>query len=518
MTSERQSIGFLRAIWPLALLLFVASGASLLFLFHNIQSVFPFDDSYITLTYAHNVATYMTFAFDPELPTSGLGATSPLHVFLLASVIFILDALSFSDEIAIALALGIAAHVGLAWSTYWLGLIVFVDRWIALLGAVLTSITGYLIYDSLNGLETTLFLILNVVALAHLLRDTQGKRPLVTGLLLTLVIIARPEGVFLLIAVMLFEGWRRRVSQAPLWPYMGLLLLPAVLGGLIYGIYSWAYIGTPLPGTGLAKLLYFREYLLPFSTKLLFASYGLYAFHKPIFLFLLLTFIAIVTMGRPRSRLVILIVMYLVIFYLVYLMLFPGGLTFYWSRYQHFVLPFMMLYAATGILFLARRIFRLAVVSRLLVLGVCALLLISAVVSHYSYMRARFQEDLQYTSNTGLALASWVRANTPPGAVIATHDIGVLGYYSERRVFDLVGLVNREVLRHHLDKSVKSYLLERQVDYLVIFPLHDELFLDIRPDEDPATFEFIGEFGPIRGGHTFAVYKIIGDYPTHSNR
>jgi hypothetical protein len=89
MTSERQSIGFLRAIWPPALLLFVASGASLLFLFYDIQSVFPFDDSYITLTYAHNIATYMTFAFDPEVPISGLGATSPLHVFLLALVIFI---------------------------------------------------------------------------------------------------------------------------------------------------------------------------------------------------------------------------------------------------------------------------------------------------------------------------------------------------------------------------------------------------------------------------------------------
>jgi hypothetical protein len=89
MISERQSIGFLRVIWPPALLLFVASGASLLFLFYDIQSVFPFDDSYITLTYAHNIATYMTFAFDPEVPISGLGATSPLHVFLLALVIFI---------------------------------------------------------------------------------------------------------------------------------------------------------------------------------------------------------------------------------------------------------------------------------------------------------------------------------------------------------------------------------------------------------------------------------------------
>jgi hypothetical protein len=144
--------------------------------------------------------------------------------------------------------------------------------------------------------------------------------------------------------------------------------------------------------------------------------------------------------------------------------------------------------------------------------------LIGAVVSHYLYMRARYQEDLQYTSNVSLALANWVRANTPPGAVIATHDIGVLGYYSERQVFDLVGLVNREVLPHHLDNSVKSYLLERQADYLVIFPLHDELFLNIRPDEDPATFELVGEFGPIRGGHIYRVYKIIGGYPTHSNR
>ena len=45
-----------------------------------------------------------------------------------------------------------------------------------------------------------------------------------------------------------------------------------------------------------------------------------------------------------------------------------------------------------------------------------------------------------------LELGAWLRDNTPEEAVVAALDIGALGYASERRVLDLMGLVSPEIL------------------------------------------------------------------------
>jgi hypothetical protein len=43
-------------------------------------------------------------------------------------------------------------------------------------------------------------------------------------------------------------------------------------------------------------------------------------------------------------------------------------------------------------------------------------------------------------------LGTWLRDNTPPDTVVAALDIGALGYSSERRVLDLMGLVSPEMM------------------------------------------------------------------------
>lgn len=44
-----------------------------------------------------------------------------------------------------------------------------------------------------------------------------------------------------------------------------------------------------------------------------------------------------------------------------------------------------------------------------------------------------------------LGLGRWLRQNTPPDAVVAALDIGAVGWASERRVLDLMGLVSPEI-------------------------------------------------------------------------
>ena len=42
----------------------------------------------------------------------------------------------------------------------------------------------------------------------------------------------------------------------------------------------------------------------------------------------------------------------------------------------------------------------------------------------------------------------WLAENTKPGAVIATHDVGAIAFYSGRKVVDMVGLVEPEAHQH----------------------------------------------------------------------
>ncbi|MBE0566204.1 MAG: hypothetical protein IH621_09620 [Krumholzibacteria bacterium] len=44
-----------------------------------------------------------------------------------------------------------------------------------------------------------------------------------------------------------------------------------------------------------------------------------------------------------------------------------------------------------------------------------------------------------------LGMGGWLRENTPPGTVVAALDIGAVGWASERRVLDLMGLVSPEI-------------------------------------------------------------------------
>jgi len=78
-----------------------------------------------------------------------------------------------------------------------------------------------------------------------------------------------------------------------------------------------------------------------------------------------------------------------------------------------------------------------------------------------------------------VAMAEWVKANTPPDAVIATHDIGALGAISGRRIVDLFGLVTPKMIHRvntiipTLETSPVWYLRqikESGATYLIGYP------------------------------------------------
>jgi hypothetical protein len=68
------------------------------------------------------------------------------------------------------------------------------------------------------------------------------------------------------------------------------------------------------------------------------------------------------------------------------------------------------------------------------------------------------------------AAALWVRDNVPPGVVLASWDAGVVGYFSDRPVVNLDGVVNSfewERARHHAPEATAKFVLARGVTMIV---------------------------------------------------
>ena len=97
-----------------------------------------------------------------------------------------------------------------------------------------------------------------------------------------------------------------------------------------------------------------------------------------------------------------------------------------------------------------------------------------------------------------------IEENTKKNAVIAAHDIGALGYFAEREILDLAGLITPDVIPFIRNEGkLAEYLDKGKADYLVTFPSwYSEL-----TDELVPVYQSGGEFAPSFGMDNMAVYE-----------
>jgi hypothetical protein len=136
--------------------------------------------------------------------------------------------------------------------------------------------------------------------------------------------------------------------------------------------------------------------------------------------------------------------------------------------------------------------------SRLWMISLGAVVLVFWFIGGRAYSR-----DVAIIETEMVRAARWVRENTPPGSLVAAHDIGALGYYGERRLIDLAGLVSPEVIPILRDETaLAAYLTERGADYLVTFP---GWYPDLTRGKTPL-YTTGGVYSPAAGGENMAIY------------
>jgi hypothetical protein len=171
------------------------------------------------------------------------------------------------------------------------------------------------------------------------------------------------------------------------------------------------------------------------------------------------------------------------LFYLVPL-LWAGGhillyawrlpVTYQHGRYLWPALPVWILYGLAGwqelsILFKARLagIVRFEFMWRMVTTLTFALLLLAFLMLGAQV----YTFDVGVINGEMVAVGRWLAENTPAEALIAAHDIGAIGYFAERPLLDLAGLISPQVVEWLADEEALSdFVWDSSADYLVTAP------------------------------------------------
>ncbi len=421
----------------------LATFAIFTFPLRGFVNAFPIDDSYITLTAVRNLVEHGQFAINPQYPLAGI--TSPLHVALVA-----LFALAMPLEIA-SRVVGLVSLAALALGVLWWAREMGASPRVAAATAAITVVCGPMGFGALNGLETVPFTALLIWSFWAY--EVSWRRPGVwfaVGALVGLTILTRPEGWFLAIALYVATAIRlwcerplrewRRVKFA----LASLLVTAAVLAP--YLLANLHYYGEFFPSTVSAKKYFFSDFCRPLIQRVALGvsvswlSIGPYVVLVPLLYW-----------ARPYLRRVY-PWLFVLLFYGAYITQFVGALSHYWGRYQHPLLPVLLL----GLVWGVEGVYR-ALARENDALGKTAAVVLPLFLFFAAGIGGQLEKDIYRNALVNsqsflMAITDFIKNNTAPGETVATHDVGALYYFGERPVLDLVGLADPEVAKLYRKK------------------------------------------------------------------
>jgi hypothetical protein len=466
---------------------------------------FPLDDAWIHQTYARNLISTGQWAFTSGEPSGG--STAPLWTLMLTpGYILGLDHRLWSYLLGVA-QLILIAWVSMKWLSHRLG---ESPRSLWILSA-LVIFEWHLVWASLSGMET-ISLALLALAVLYWLEAAQKPHYFAIGAAIGLGVWLRPDALVLLAPVAWCLYWSK-IPKAR--NRFGSVLLGLLATFIPYLLFNFALSGEIWPNTLFAKQAeYAGLRTAPFWLRLV----------RMMGFPLRLPDAIITEAGGPLVGVAALLIPGLLLDLKRIIKarawqdlspyLWIGGMLFAYAwrlpaTYQHgrYAIPVIPVWIALGFLgalqwlaepapnMLSRVARRAWVLSTLIVLGIF-------------WLRGgvAYSQDVAVIESEMVVAAEWIDRSTDPDAVIAAHDIGALGYFAERELLDLAGLVSPEVVAFIRDEDrLMNHIQSKQADYLVTFPgFYSPAFTQ---DLD-VVFKTESDFSRRLGGENMVVYRL----------
>lgn len=451
---------------------------------------FPLDDAWIHQTYARNLIQYRDWVYMPDQPSAG--STAPLWTAFL-SVGYLIG---WSPYLWTYLLGWLALLLTGLFGAYAFWLVTNATyKWVVFVGCVLI-LEWHITWSAASGMETLAFACIVLFTFCWLLAGWGWWWAY--GMIIGFSVWLRPDGITLLgpalfVIILGMESWRNKlISLIQLFTGFLLLFFP-------YLLFNQYLAGSWWPNTFFAKQ---TEYAIltrrPLVERFLQQSWLPLIGAGILFLPGYVTFSIDALINRKIASIAS------VLWYLGYLTLYALRLpvTYQHGRYIMPAMPVYFVFGVAGSWYLINSIrsdsFRRVVIRTWILATI-------AVIGAFWLIGGRtYANEVALIETEMVNVARWIGDYTDPESLVAAHDIGALGYFTNRRILDLAGLVSPEVIPIIRDETaLGEYLNKMDADYLVTFPgWYPELIRHAKP-----IYQTQGVFSPVLGGENMVVYQ-----------
>lgn len=367
------------------------------------------EDAHITFQFARNIARGDGFALNPGFPI--YGSTTPLLTMILA--VWMLFSKNIILGARIVSILSLAAGTCFAWKAIGNKLLAFA----ILIPYVLSS---KLITEEMQGMEMPLIFLFSMMAWYFWIE----QKPIGIGIALGFLLWTRVDMIVFvgcLLFVMVFLNWRT-AFQVTLWT--AAIYLPWI-------VFSWAYFGSPIPFTIIAKQVAYGINNPPFNVHFT----RIYNYLSPVLFFS--TILGVYFSFTTKKYLPFSIFFFAEVIHLV-----VTGTTFF-PRYFYLLTVSAFFLSGLAVYWILRQ-------ERRALVGVILFLAFLSLPNLQQEWRSIRQ--LQSSRHTTLIeVGKWLNRNTPQNSAVLLEPLGYVGYYADRIMYDEVGLVTPLAVELHKD-------------------------------------------------------------------
>lgn len=434
--------------------------------------MFVADDTFIHLTYAKHLRDGEGLVFN--VGERVFGTTSPLWSLALGVLGWTgADLLLVARVLSTAIGAGVVLLGSLAlrrllddWTERgWLESRCADFSWA--MGTLAWGADVWLSRWSASGMESPLGALLVLTGFLSYQRSRPwGSAPAAPGAWWAVASLIRPEAALLVLLLAARAALDPGSMSARLKRVVAAILPATLMGGAWLG-YAAAFYGTVIPVTFASK----ASEQTPFMHNLAIQAQELAADRGIELLALALAIPLLARRMAPAWREHMVPLGWLIGLPLFYGVSHVLGTT----RYLMLHTPFLAAYGWGAIALLAsggaRRTSAAVAGVAIAAAGIASIGVNAFVLARHVAPQARHFDRIIH--ETLIPTARWFHDYTPPGTMIAIQHVGVFGYYSERRILDLSGLVTPELTAlltaHQYDRVLTDFLFAERArpDYLV---------------------------------------------------
>ncbi|MGH2574442.1 MAG: hypothetical protein ACRDFC_01945, partial [Ignavibacteria bacterium] len=397
----------------------------------------PLDDTWIHFRYAENFAKGFFFHYNINEPTPG--TSSPLWVIILSPAFF------FSiNPTAYSLIISSIFFLLTCIEVYKLCLKFGLERNFALIAALITLLSGRLLWSSLSGMEITLFCFLSVLIIRlHLYEIENKKLYKLQGLFLGLASITRPEGllltaVYFTVSIILF---RKSLKENFINLFTSVFLFLITISP--YAVFSYLQTGGFLPNTfkGQGGELRF----LP-DVNFLRETGQLFFGDNLLILFLwfasILYFFYTIFKGKIEIHFLI-INLWLILLPLISSILVPN-----WRHHGRYLIPLIPFVNIISV-HLVQKIYagfkKKNLKTLTLIRNAFVTILFLLTIKSTVIFANAIGWNADNINKQQVNIANWLNNNLTEEKAFGLNDIGAITFITKKRIVDMAGLVTPEV-------------------------------------------------------------------------